>query len=89
MQLCAIHMKRENPFFIELLAIVLDPDNKFNTFNITRVSDQYTPPPGSTNGGPWGILDEEHTFAKSPPEPCSPRGWLVDLINRFITFIIL
>lgn len=42
LQLCALHMKRDNPYLLELLAIVLDPDNKFNTFNLTRHSDQYT-----------------------------------------------
>lgn len=27
---------------------------------------------------------EEQIFAKSPPEPHNPRGWLVDLINRLV-----
>lgn len=36
MQLCALHLKRDNTYLLELLSVVLDPDNKFNTFNITR-----------------------------------------------------
>lgn len=38
MQLCALHLKRDNSFLLELLSVVLDPDNKFNTFNISRQS---------------------------------------------------
>lgn len=83
-------MKRDNPYLLEMLTIVLDPDNKFNTYNISRLSDQYATKTGTaanfTGGRPWGILDETNTFAKSPPEPRSPRGWLVDLINRFGQF---
>lgn len=136
LQLCALHMKRDNPYLLELLAVVLDTDNKFNTFNLTRHSDQYTyvTEPvvsnainstaatagggggdslrtsnsiqtglhlnGSTSGGNaiapqttaaaatppghWGILDEGKIYAKSPADPHSPRGWLVDLINRYV-----
>lgn len=36
MQLCASHLKRDNSYLLELLSVVLDPDNKFNTFNISR-----------------------------------------------------
>lgn len=126
LQLCALHMKRDNPYLLELLAIVLDPDNKFNTFNCTRQSDLYTyvtepivdgqdvglpqipnattnpvglnpigNPAGATVGvgpstvlhtnasnGHWGVLEESKVFAKSPSDAYSPRGWLVDMINR-------
>lgn len=36
MQLCALHLKRDNSYLLELLSVVLDPDNKFNTYNISR-----------------------------------------------------
>lgn len=36
MQLCALHLKRDNTYLLELLSVVLDPENKFNTFNISR-----------------------------------------------------
>lgn len=36
MQLCALHLKRDNSYLLELLSVVLDPDNKFNTFNVSR-----------------------------------------------------
>lgn len=42
MQLCALHINRDNPYLLELLVVVLDPENKFNTFNMSRQSEQYT-----------------------------------------------
>lgn len=113
LQLCALHMSRDNAHLLDLLTIVLDPDNKFNTFNVSRMADQYvmgggtlagiggspnnsaTAAPSATSGspgspglgaGPWGVLDERSTYARSPAEPRSPRGWLVDLLNRFGQF---
>lgn len=77
LHLIAIHMRRDNPYLLDLLAMVLDPDNKFNTFNAARHPECFGP------DFVWGILDENQVFAKIPPEPKSPRGWLVDLINRF------
>lgn len=102
LQLCALHMRRDNPYLLDLLGIVLDPENKFNMFNVSRAADQYVSPVVPSVGlagnvmpaqaalvsvcGNWGTLDEQTTYAKSPPEPRSPRGWLVDLINRFGQF---
>lgn len=42
MQLCALHLKRDNSYLLELLSIVLDPENKFNTFNISRQATNST-----------------------------------------------
>lgn len=42
MQLCALHMNRDNPYLLDLLVTVLDPENKFNTFNMSRQSEQFT-----------------------------------------------
>ena len=84
MQLCALHMKRDNPFLLDLLSVVLDPENKFHTFNAARQPEMFL---GSTegtstgaSGGVWGPLTE--TYAVPLPEPRNPKGWLVDLINR-------
>lgn len=71
-------MQRDNPYLLDLLAIVFDPDNKFNTFNAGRQPECFMPPDCI-----WGVLDGNKMFAKPPPEPKNPRGWLVDLINRF------
>lgn len=52
MQLCALHLKRDNPHLLDLLAVVLDPENKFNTFNMSRQSDQFTICPAPTVAPP-------------------------------------
>lgn len=36
----------------------------------------------TTGQNAWSALSEDQIYAKSPPEPHHPRGWLVDLINR-------
>lgn len=91
-QLCASHMKRDNPFLLELLAVALDPENKFHTFNASRQPEMFITAAAhettaadrgsgsSSGGGHWGLLHE--VFAVPLPEPRSPKGWLVDLINR-------
>ncbi|XP_060649387.1 probable ubiquitin carboxyl-terminal hydrolase FAF isoform X5 [Drosophila nasuta] len=78
LNLIAIHMQRDNPYLLDLLAIVFDPDNKFNTFNAGRQPECF-----AALECIWGVLDSNKMFAKPPPEPKNPRGWLVDLINRF------
>jgi ubiquitin carboxyl-terminal hydrolase 9/24 len=85
LQLCALHLKIDNPCLLELLAIVLDADNKFHTFNAARHSELYSVQ-GAEKEGLWGTLLDNQVFAKSPPEPRQPRGWLIDLINRFGQF---
>jgi len=82
LQLCAIHMKRDNPYLLDLLAVVLDPDNKFHTFNASRQPELFISAPGSNTGGLWGVLDENQVYAIPPSDSRSPRGWLVDLLNR-------
>ncbi|XP_068152261.1 probable ubiquitin carboxyl-terminal hydrolase FAF isoform X1 [Drosophila tropicalis] len=78
LHLIAIHMQRDNPYLLDLLAIVFDPDNKFNTFNAARQPECFAAPDCI-----WGVLDSNKMFARPPPEPKNARGWLVDLINRF------
>lgn len=104
LHLCALHMKDDNPYLLELLGIVLDPENKFHTHNASRHPELYVAQSqqpstsASTNAGAspappiaavatstehWGTLTDSQIFARPPPEPRSPKGWLVDLINRF------
>lgn len=83
-QLCALHMKRDNQNLLDLLAVVLDPDNKFHAFNISRAPEMFLSQSGSSAaaGGLWG--NEEHQiYAHPPTEQRQTRGWLVDLLNRF------
>jgi len=78
LHLIAIHMQRDNPYLLDLLAIVFDPENKFNTFNAGRQPECFAAPDYI-----WGQLDSNKMYARPPPEPKNARGWLVDLINRF------
>lgn len=86
MQLCALHIKRDNPHLLDLLAIALDPENKFHTYNSSRQPESFTTRVGSAHTSDWGILEENHVFAKPSKTAHNPRGWLVDLINRFGQF---
>lgn len=72
-ELCVIKLNQDCLPLLDLLAMVFNPNNKFHTYNGTRPSD--TVPPGSQ-------LPEEEIFAR-PPDARTPRGWLVDLINKF------
>ncbi|KAK4027909.1 probable ubiquitin carboxyl-terminal hydrolase FAF-X [Daphnia magna] len=72
-ELCVSKLSQDWFPLLELLAIVLNPQCKFHTFNLTRPAELY---PLNANGS------DEEVFAKSP-DIRAPRGWLVDLINRF------
>lgn len=85
LHLCALHMKNDNPYLLDLLAIALDPENKFHTHNASRTPELYKNESTSNRvqASPWGELDESQIFACCPPDSRNPKGWLVDLINRF------
>lgn len=59
---------------LDLLAMVLNPNNKFHSFNCSRQSE---------SAGPLSSLTEEELFARPSSDPRNPRGWLVDLVNKF------
>lgn len=83
LQLCALHMRADNSYMLELLAIVFDPENKFhshNAHNAARQSELFTVHGSMAADSNW------NQFAKSPLEPRPPKGWLVDLINTFGQF---
>lgn len=94
LHLCALHIKLDNPELLDLLAVVLDPDNKFHIHNASKHSEMHLQSDmvaevGVVNNSVqphWGSLQENQIFARSPSEPRSARGWLVDLINRFGQF---
>jgi ubiquitin carboxyl-terminal hydrolase 9/24 len=95
LHLCALHMKHDNSYLLDLLAIVFDPENKFHTHNAQRQPELFNITSTASSGSSattltatntvtsWGVLNENQIFARSPPDPRNPRGWLVDLINRF------
>ena len=72
-ELCVSKLSQDWFPLLDLLAVVLNPQCKFHTFNLTRPSELT---PLGSNGS------EEEVFAKAA-DIRAPRGWLVDLINRF------
>lgn len=84
-QLCALHMKRDNQNLLDLLAVALDPDNKFHAFNISRAPEMFLSQAGGQIGDLWGT-EEHQIYAHPPAEQRQTRGWLVDLLNRFGQF---
>ncbi|KAK6195512.1 hypothetical protein SNE40_000926 [Patella caerulea] len=72
-ELCVVKLSQDWFPLLELLAMVLNPQCKFHLYNGTRPSD--TAPSGTP-------VTEETLFARQTDQR-TPRGWLVDLINRF------
>jgi ubiquitin carboxyl-terminal hydrolase 9/24 len=73
-ELCVAKLPHDWFPLLDLLAMVLNPNNKFHTFNSSRQSE---------TAGTGSNLSEEELFARPSNDLRNPRGWLVDLINRF------
>ncbi|XP_014217217.1 probable ubiquitin carboxyl-terminal hydrolase FAF-X isoform X3 [Copidosoma floridanum] len=73
-ELCVLKLEEDWFPLLDLLAMVFNPNNKFHTFNASRTSE--TVPPGSN-------IPDDEVYARSPSDSRNPRGWLVDLINKF------
>ncbi|MGH0135317.1 UNVERIFIED_CONTAM: hypothetical protein FKN15_029066 [Acipenser sinensis] len=72
-ELCVAKLSQDWFPLLELIAMALNPHCKFHIYNGTRPSETV----------PAGVqLAEDELFAR-PPDPRSPKGWLVDLINKF------
>ena len=65
-ELCVLKMEDEWFPLLDLLALTLNPNNKFHIYNASRHTE----------------FPIEEPFARSV-DSRMPRGWLVDLINRF------
>ncbi|XP_061917685.1 probable ubiquitin carboxyl-terminal hydrolase FAF-X isoform X1 [Entelurus aequoreus] len=74
-ELCVAKLPQDWFALLELLAMATNPHCKFHIYNGTRPSE--TVPAG-------GQLADDDLYAR-PPDPRSPKGWLVDLINKFGT----
>ncbi|XP_075395925.1 ubiquitin carboxyl-terminal hydrolase 9X-like isoform X2 [Tenrec ecaudatus] len=72
-ELCVAKLSQDWFPLLELLALALNPHCKFHIYNGTRPCESI-----STNVQ----LTEDEPFAHSW-DPRSPKGWLVDLINKF------
>uniref|UniRef100_A0A8C2K255 ubiquitinyl hydrolase 1 n=1 Tax=Cyprinus carpio TaxID=7962 RepID=A0A8C2K255_CYPCA len=74
-ELCVTKLSQDWFPLLELLAMATNPHCKFHIYNGTRPSESV----------PAGVqLAEDELFAR-PPDPRSPKGWLVDLVNKFGT----
>ncbi|KAH9509417.1 putative ubiquitin carboxyl-terminal hydrolase FAF-X [Bulinus truncatus] len=71
-ELCVHKLSQDWFPLLELLSMVLNPTCKFHTYNATRQCEV----------GPGANLSEDALFAR-PPDHRTPKGWLVDLVNRF------
>ncbi|XP_074179594.1 ubiquitin carboxyl-terminal hydrolase 9X-like isoform X3 [Rhinolophus sinicus] len=74
-ELCVAKLSQDWFPLLELLAMALNPHCKFHIYNGTRPCESI-----STSAQ----LPEDELFARSS-DPRSPKGWLVDLINKFGT----
>ncbi|XP_010629475.1 probable ubiquitin carboxyl-terminal hydrolase FAF-X [Fukomys damarensis] len=72
-ELCVAKLSQDWFPLLELLAMALNPQCRFHIYNSTRPCELIS---SSIQ------LPEDELFACSP-DPQSPKGWLVDLINRF------
>ncbi|XP_033842564.1 probable ubiquitin carboxyl-terminal hydrolase FAF-X isoform X2 [Periophthalmus magnuspinnatus] len=74
-ELCVAKLSQDWFPLLELLAMATNPHCKFHIYNGTRPSESV--PAGAQ-------LADDELYAR-PPDPRSPKGWLVDLINKFGT----
>ncbi|XP_025080256.1 LOW QUALITY PROTEIN: probable ubiquitin carboxyl-terminal hydrolase FAF-X [Pomacea canaliculata] len=74
-ELCVAKLSQDWFPLLELLAMVLNPQCKFHTYNASRQSETMAAVSGNQ-------VPEDALFAR-PPDQRTPRGWLVDLVNRF------
>ncbi|XP_057193293.1 probable ubiquitin carboxyl-terminal hydrolase FAF-X isoform X1 [Triplophysa rosa] len=74
-ELCVVKLAQDWFPLLELLAMATNPHCKFHIYNGTRPSESV--PAGAQ-------LEDNELFAR-PPDLRSPKGWLVDLVNKFGT----
>ncbi|XP_067668544.1 ubiquitin carboxyl-terminal hydrolase 9X-like [Haliotis asinina] len=72
-ELCVAKLSQDWFPLLDLLAMVFSPQCKFHTYNGTRPSESV----------PAGTQPSEESLFARPPDPRTPRGWLVDLVNKF------
>eukprot|EP00071_Canis_lupus_P016440 XP_005642140.1 probable ubiquitin carboxyl-terminal hydrolase FAF-X [Canis lupus familiaris] len=72
-ELCVAKLSQDWFPLLELLSMALNPHCKFHIYNGTRPCESVS---SSVQ------LPEDELFARSP-DPRSPKGWLVDLLNKF------
>ncbi len=87
-ELCVLKLQDDWFPLLDLLAMVLNPTNKFHIYNASRPCELQVEAAGQGEGG--AAPESEQQQVSPTPEPFAksidtrmPKGWLVDLINRF------
>ncbi|KAF5307812.1 hypothetical protein FQR65_LT06684 [Abscondita terminalis] len=73
-ELCVLKLSQDWFPLLDLLAMVFNPNSKFHAFNSARQSETI---------GTSTTLSEEELYARPSIDSRNPRGWLVDLLNKF------
>ncbi|XP_065223298.1 probable ubiquitin carboxyl-terminal hydrolase FAF-X isoform X3 [Planococcus citri] len=73
-EICALKIKEDWLPLLDLLALVLNPCNKFHTVNAMRPSETISI--GQT-------YPDDYLFARPALDTRPSRGWLVDMLNKF------
>ncbi|XP_050542237.1 probable ubiquitin carboxyl-terminal hydrolase FAF-X isoform X2 [Daktulosphaira vitifoliae] len=71
-ELLVLKLDDDNFPFVDILGMLFNPINKFHLFNCGRHSEYST-----------AEIPSNDLFARTPPDSRAPRGWLVDLLNKF------
>ncbi|VVC40180.1 Hypothetical protein CINCED_3A020619 [Cinara cedri] len=73
-ELLVLKLDDDNFPSTDILGMVFNPLNKFHLFNCTKHTDFILPE---------NISNDYDIFARAPADSRTPRGWLVDLLNKF------
>lgn len=72
-ELCVTKLQQDWFPLLDLLSLVFNPMSRFNIYNGARPSETV----------PQGAQVVENSIYARPPDARSPKGWLVDLVNKF------
>ncbi|XP_068731970.1 ubiquitin carboxyl-terminal hydrolase 9X-like isoform X1 [Montipora capricornis] len=72
-ELCVTKLAQDWYPLLDLVSLVFNPMSRFNIYNGARPSETV----------PHGAQVVESSVYARPPDARSPKGWLVDLVNKF------
>ncbi|XP_031549243.1 probable ubiquitin carboxyl-terminal hydrolase FAF-X isoform X2 [Actinia tenebrosa] len=79
-ELCVVKLPQDWFPLLDLLSLVFNPLSRFNDYNGARPSETLSQ--GTSSSSTNTSDNNTEVYAKSP-ETGPPKGWLVDLVNRF------
>ncbi|XP_078379070.1 ubiquitin carboxyl-terminal hydrolase 9X-like isoform X2 [Oculina patagonica] len=72
-ELCVTKLQQDWFPLLDLLSLIFNPMSRFNIYNGARPSETV----------PQGAQVVDNSVYARPPDARSPKGWLVDLVNKF------